>query len=472
MHSLDPDAIAAADAVLAEGHLFRYDSPSPEASAAACFERVFAEFLGTRYAVAVNSCSSAIFLSLTSCGVRPGDEVLIPAFTFVAVPSAVVHAGARPVLVESTPDLAIDPDDLERKITPRTSALVLSYMRGFVPDLERVLAICAARGVPIIEDVAHGLGVQWDGVRLGRFGRAAVFSFQSHKRLDGGEGGMVVTDDREVALRALVQSGCYDDNWKRHFLGDGDHAWLEAHALSLPAYGMRMSNLTAALLRPQLSHIETRLEQFRQRFRVVTDALAGCPVRFPSQPDRVTPVPDSLQFELTSLSEGQIDRFVARCRAEGLTLQVFGRDPANSRCFWNWRFFEAQDCPRTRALLERLADVPLPLWLPEEDLMRVGAVIAGAVRTLNCRPGRTVPRRRTHVPTGSRVFRSVSARSPRRQAPHEGSCSRPARDGNGSAMPRGGRGDPGAPRRRPRRVGPRGRRRRRRRQHLRPPVRP
>ena len=378
-HSLDPDVVASADAVLAEGHLFRYDSASPSASAAACFEREFADFLGARYAVAVNSCSSALFLSLTSCGVRPGDEVLIPAFTFVAVPSAVVHAGARPVLVESTEDLAIDPDDLERKISPRTSALLLSYMRGFVPDLERVMAICRERGVQVIEDVAHGLGVQWDGVRLGRFGRAAAFSFQSHKRLDGGEGGVVVTDDREVALRALVQSGCYDDNWRLHFLDDEDHAWLEAHALSLPAYGMRMSNLTAALLRPQLRDIDAQLDRFRSRFRTVAEGLVGAPVRLPGQPERVTPVPDSVQLELTSLRPEQVPRFVERCHAAGLVLQVFGLDPANSRCFWNWRFFDPQECPRTRALLGRLADVPLPLWLPEESLATVATRIRAAL---------------------------------------------------------------------------------------------
>ena len=252
-------------------------------------------------------------------------------------------------------------------------------MRGFVPDLARVLAICRERGVQVIEDVAHGLGVSCDGVRLGRFGRAAAFSFQSHKRLDGGEGGMVVTDDRAVALRALVQSGCYDDNWKLHFLDDEDHSWLEEHALESPAYGMRMSNLTAALLRPQLRRIEPQLERFRSRFRTVAEGLDGCPVRLPSQPPGVTAVPDSLQFELTSLHGEQIGRFVARCHAAGLRLQVFGLEAANSRCFWNWRFFEAQECPRTRALLSRLADVPLPLSLSDDDPVRVAPTIAAAL---------------------------------------------------------------------------------------------
>ncbi len=131
-HSLDPDVLASAHAVLAEGHLFRYDSGSAPASG-----RVFDASSPNSSARATPwpsiSCSSALFLCLTSCGVQPGDEGLIPAFTFVAVPSAVIHAGARPVLVESTPDLAIDPDDLERKITPRTRTLLLSYMRGSSP---------------------------------------------------------------------------------------------------------------------------------------------------------------------------------------------------------------------------------------------------------------------------------------------------------------------------------------------------
>ena len=289
-------------ATLEQGHLFRYDCQSPQSSETALFEREFAERVGARYAVAVNSCSSALFLALLASGVRPGDEVLLPAFTFIAVPSAVVHAGATPVLVEMTGDLAIDPDDLERKISDRTSALLLSYMRGHVPDLERVLEICAGRGIVVIEDVAHGMGVQWDGVPLGRFGRASAFSFQSYKLMDGGEGGMLVTDDREVALRALLQAGCYDRNWRLHFLPEDDLAWLEAAVNSLPAFGLRMSNLTASALRPQMARIDDRVASHRDRYLQVVAELADCPIRLPAHSDRVRPAPDSLQFEVPTLA--------------------------------------------------------------------------------------------------------------------------------------------------------------------------
>jgi dTDP-4-amino-4,6-dideoxygalactose transaminase len=374
-HSVEPDAIDGALSVLHEGHLFRYDAPSPETSPASCFEREFAEFLGARYAVATNSCSSALFLALLACGVGPGDEVLVPSFTFIAVPSAVVHAGATPVLVETTADLVMDPEDLERKISRRTTAVLSSYMRGRVPDLERVLDICRTHGLVIVEDVAHGLGVRWDGAPLGRFGRAAAFSFQSHKLLDGGEGGMLVTDDRDVALRALWQSGCYDRNWGRHFLDAEDHAWLEAAANTLPIFGLRMTNLTASILRPQLRRLPERLALYEGRYQQVVEGLASCDVRIPGHSARVAPVLDSLQFEVRSLGPAQIADFVGRCNARGVPLQVLGLDPDNSRFFGNWEFVASRDCPRTRDLLARVADVALPLWLTEPVLTHYGEAI-------------------------------------------------------------------------------------------------
>ncbi len=250
------------------------------------FEREFATMLGARYAVAVNSCSSGLYLSLLACGVSPGDEVLVPAFTFIAVPSAVVHAQAQPVLVEMTDDYAVDPDDLERKITPRTKALLLSYMRGYAPELERVVDICDRHGIALIEDVAHGLGETWNDVPLGRFGRVAAYSFQSYKLLDGGEGGMVVTDDRDIALNTILRAGCYDRTWQCHFLDDDDRAWLERSVNSLPAYAMRMSNLTASVPVAATRHDRRSRSRTRRAVRSAARRTVGCrhPVRRASVP--------------------------------------------------------------------------------------------------------------------------------------------------------------------------------------------
>lgn len=352
---------------LERGRLFRYDCHDGTPSATALLERDFAAAIGARYAVAVNSCSSGLFLSLLACGVEPGDEVLVPAFTFIAVPSAVVHAQARPVLVETTADYAVDLDDLEAKITPRTKALLLSYMRGYVPDLDRVVEICDRHGIVLIEDVAHGLGQRWNGVPLGRFGRAASFSFQSYKLLDGGEGGMIVTDDREIALRSILHAGCYDRNWQWHFLTDDDREWLARATNSLPAFAMRMSNLTAAAVLPQVPCIEERAAEHNARFARLADRLSSASLRIPAHPPQLEPVRDSLQFEL-DLEPEQIGGFATRCVEYGLPLSIFGLDPTNARCFWNWTFATFDDCPRTRALLLRTADMPLPLWLDEPVL--------------------------------------------------------------------------------------------------------
>jgi dTDP-4-amino-4,6-dideoxygalactose transaminase len=361
--SLGDEVIASVVDTLEDGRLFRYDCESPADSPVSVFEREFAAMLGARYAVAVNSCSSALYLSLLACGVAPGDEVVVPAFTFIAVPSAVVHAQARPVLVEVTDDYAIDLDDLERKITPRTKALLLSYMRGYAPDVERVVEVCDRHGVTVIEDVAHGLGETWNSVPLGRFGRVAAFSFQSYKLLDGGEGGMVVSDDRDIARNTILRAGCYDRTWQCHFVEDDDRAWLEEHVNTVPAYGMRLSNLTASVLRPQLSMVDTRIQQHDERYARMREGLVAADLRFADAPPQLRPVRDSLQFELPALEPTQVHAFVASCRARELPLHVFGLDPTNARCFWNWKFFVANECPHTRALLSRTADMPLPLWL-------------------------------------------------------------------------------------------------------------
>jgi dTDP-4-amino-4,6-dideoxygalactose transaminase len=367
VRTLDHAVVDSVVRTMEQGRLFRYDCADGRPSATALLERDFAAAIGARYAVAVNSCSSGLFLSLLACGIAPGDEVLVPAFTFIAVPSAVVHAGCRPVLVETTEDYAIDLDDLEAKITPRTRALLLSYMRGYVPDLDRVVEICDRHGLVLVEDVAHGLGQRWDGVPLGRFGRVAAFSFQSYKLLDGGEGGMIVTDDREVALRAILLAGCYDRNWQWHFLDDDDRSWLDQATNSLPALAMRMSNLTAAALLPQVPCIEDRAREHNERFERVAARLAGAPIRIPGHAPKLEPVRDSLQFQV-ELEPGQRATFVERCGARGLPLQIFGIDPTNARCFWNWTFAPFDECPRTRALLMRTADMPLPLWVDESVL--------------------------------------------------------------------------------------------------------
>jgi len=206
-----PEAgLAAVEGVLRSGWLHRYGETMGDASEASLLEAEFAALLGSRYVVAVNSCGSAMFLALLCTGVTPGDRVLMNAFTLAPVPGAVAHAGAEHVLVEVTPDLVIDLDDLAAKAAASGARhLLLSHMRGHIADMGRLMALCDRLGLIVIEDCAHTMGANWAGRPTGTFGRVGCFSLQAYKHVNGGEGGLLATDDADVAARAILHSGSY-----------------------------------------------------------------------------------------------------------------------------------------------------------------------------------------------------------------------------------------------------------------------
>jgi perosamine synthetase len=239
-----------------------------------------------------------------------------------------------------------------------------------------VLGLCRQRGIEVIEDVAHGLGVEWGGVPLGRFGRAAAFSFQSHKLVDAGEGGMLVTDDPEIASRAAVLAGCTEGNWRKHIATQVEAARFEPLVNALPAYGLRMSSLTAAAILPQLSHVEERVERHNANYTSLAGLLArSSRVRVPVFSPRLRPACDNMQLDIPGLEPDQLRRFLTLAASRGVELGIYGLDPANARCYWNWTFFETGDCPQTRALLSRTVDMRLPLWLEKPHLELIAAVV-------------------------------------------------------------------------------------------------
>jgi dTDP-4-amino-4,6-dideoxygalactose transaminase len=248
-------ARAEIDRLLTSGDLFRYTAP--EDAPVALLEQEFADLMGTKYALAVSSCSAAIFLSLRALDLKPGARVLIPAFTFAAVPSAVVHADCQPVLVEVGENYRIDIADFAAKLDDDIAAVIISHMRGHTSDMDAIMGLCDARGIPVIEDAAHSLGTLWHGRKIGTIGAIGCFSFQSYKLVNAGEGGILITDDADLVARAVIMSGAYEHNWKKHKgpEGQNDPELAEAFARwqnMLPLYNMRMQNLSAAVIRPQL----------------------------------------------------------------------------------------------------------------------------------------------------------------------------------------------------------------------------
>jgi len=380
MKIIDEQVIQNVLKVLNKEKLFRYDCDSAEASEVAIFEREISELVGSQYAVAMNSCSSALFVSLLCAGVKYGDKVAIPAFTFIAVPSAIVHAGAQPVLIEINEDYVMDLVDFEAKISDGTvKVLMLSYMRGRAPNLDRVMELCEKYSVTLIEDSAHSLGVLWNGKQTGTFGLAGAYSAQSYKMIDGGEGGVLVTNSKEVAFKAMLYAGCYEKNWKKHFGTDKSEADLEKLMNTLPAYNFRMSNLTAASLRPQLDQIEDRVTHFNENYKTLAIILSTSNrIRLPGFTSGIRPAADSIQWEFVGLSEQQIIQVKDELLKHEIKIEVF--TGSNARCFWNWSYFEQNEsCDFTRKLIQRTADMRLRHHLMPKDVELIGKKILEVV---------------------------------------------------------------------------------------------
>jgi dTDP-4-amino-4,6-dideoxygalactose transaminase len=253
-------------------------------------------------------------------------------------------------------------------------------MRGRVPDIDRVLEVCERRGITLIEDAAHSLGVLWRGRQTGTFGLAGAFSTQSNKIVDSGEGGILVTDSEEVAFEAMLYAGCYEANWQKHFGTAGRAARLREMVNAYPAYNFRMSNLSAAALLPQIDEVEARVAAFGAIFDRLAATLARSNrVRIPRFTEGARPAPDSLQCELLDMTPGQLAAIRADLREQGIKIEIFTGE--NARSFWNWRFVPQSDgaCPRTRDLLSRTIDMRLRIDLDTSEIDRIGGAILAAV---------------------------------------------------------------------------------------------
>ncbi len=378
VYDAEPIPLAARDEIerlLTSGDLFRYTAP--EGAPVALLEQEFADLLGARYALAVASCSAALFLSLKALDLPRGARVLIPAFTFAAVPSAVVHADCVPVLVEVGSNYRVDMADFEAKLHD-AQAVMISHMRGHTSDMDAIMALCDARQIPVIEDAAHSLGTTWNGRNIGTIGKVGCFSFQSYKLVNAGEGGILITDDPEIAARAVIMSGAYESNWKKHpGMQNSYMLWQN----KLPLYNMRMQNLSAAVIRPQLPLVAERVAKGRFNHDHVAAQLNACD--WIDVPPPLAPelrAPDSIQFNLTGdWTDSEALEFQHQAKRRGVHVQVFGLSEGNARAFWNWQFLGDQpDLPHTRAMLMRACDVRLPTRLTRDDLDYIANAIVDA----------------------------------------------------------------------------------------------
>jgi 8-amino-3,8-dideoxy-alpha-D-manno-octulosonate transaminase len=374
--------------------LFRYKGGSASGSVSD-FERAACELLGCTYATAVANGTSALRCALAALGVGCGDEVVVPAFTFIATVNAVVAAGAVPVFAETDDTLGLDPTLLDACITERTAAVIAVHLENVACDLDHVLDVTTRRKVPVIEDTAQAIGATYHGRALGTFGALGAFSLQQEKNITAGEGGLVITDDEALYLRATR----YSDQGGQFVTS---YASARGEELSEPFAGenLRMGELAGAVALVQLGRLPGIIDSLRRnKARVVEQVgeIEGLVRR--RRPDPDGDGSSSITWFLPDA--GTAKRFAAALRAEGvpgaqmyrgrpvyLSPSVLERRTASGKGGpWSCaehptdRTYYQGLCPQTEALVARSVIVPIGVGYDERDCEDVAA----AVRKVACR---------------------------------------------------------------------------------------
>ena len=248
--------------VIRSKRLFRYYGPNPGPSKVADLEKAFAAHMGTTFGLAVTSGTGALICSLTGIGIGPGDEVIVPAYTWIASASAVFAVGGVPIPAEVDESLTLDAADVERKITAHTKAIMPVHMRGGPCQMDALMAVARKYGLKVIEDSAQADGASYHGKRLGSIGDVGAFSLQFNKIITSGEGGIVITNTREVFNRAVMF----------HDVIGGSRNNIPEDEI-LPGVNFRMTELQAAVALVQLGRLDGLLDQMRQRKAMLKNAM-------------------------------------------------------------------------------------------------------------------------------------------------------------------------------------------------------
>ena len=379
--------------VLDHKYLFRYYGPEDFPSKVRRLEVEFAELIGTKYALAVNSCTSALISSLVAAGVGPGDEVIVPGYTFFASAAAIIAAKAIPIIAEVDDSLTLDPADFEAKITEKTKAVIPVHMRGAPCDMESVMEIARRHGLKVIEDVAQACGGSYaprstldaQRQRLGSFGDLSAFSLQYHKIITSGEGGLVVTNDEMLYDRAQA----YHDTaacWRPDRFGlpryEGE---------VFPGVNFRMSELAGAVALAQIRKLDGLLAGMRRNKKRIKDGISDLKgITFRRLNDAEGDTAIALIFYLPD--KAITARFAEALQAEGVGAAcIFDKGIPDWHIYAHWKHiiekvtatpegcpyacpfygkkveYSADMCPNTLDLLSRSIHLDIPPQMTPED---------------------------------------------------------------------------------------------------------
>ncbi|HVJ84633.1 MAG TPA: DegT/DnrJ/EryC1/StrS family aminotransferase [Caulifigura sp.] len=343
------------------------------------FEQEFAKSVGAEFAIAVNSCTAALHLALEAVGVGRDDEVIVPTLTFASTGEVVMHLGAKPVLVDVCADtLCIDPDQIERLITPKTKAIMPVHYGGHPADMDEIHAIARKHGIHVIEDAAHAIPTEYGGRRVGTISDLTCFSFYANKTMTTGEGGMVTTNDQELADRVRLMSlhGISKDAWKR-FSAEG--SWY--YEILAPGYKYNMTDINAALGLNQLE----RSGEFHQRRSAIVQAYdAGLAdveeIKLPAvRPDVVHAWHlYVIQVDIERLSINRND-FIKALNGAGIGTSVHYL-PLHMHPLYRDRFgYQPSDLPVAQSAFDRIISLPVYPTMTESEVDYVISTVRSIV---------------------------------------------------------------------------------------------
>lgn len=363
MSTIGVREIASAVRVLMKGDLARY-ATSKGSSEVKKLEEELAAYHGTKYSLCVNSGTSALICALVGAGIGPGDEVLVPAYTWVSSAAAPLAVGAIPILVEVDDSLTMSPADIRRKISPYTKAIIPVHMLNLPSDMDAIMAIAAEHNLIVIEDACQAIGATYKGRKLGTIGHVGAFSFQQHKTIQSGEGGAVITNDERIHDRANM----YHDV--------GSYIREDRKQSDVPLFvgvNCRMPEITAALLRPQLRRLDGLMARRRsQRAALISRlsplGLVPSPHHEPDNAFGVTFRFDSPEDAAAFAKAPGVNRLIDTGRhVYSNWLSVLSRRTQNDKLNpYNWAQREIDTsptcCPETLEILARTCNIKL---LPE-----------------------------------------------------------------------------------------------------------
>ena len=334
------------------------------------FEKAFAEFHGAKHGIAVTNGTAALEVTMSALGIGPGDEVIVPDFTFVATAGAVLYAGAMPVMVDVSPETyCIDPQLAEAAVTSRTKAIVAVHMGGHPADLDALSALAESRGLILIEDCAHAHATEWKGKRVGSRGAGGTFSFQSGKLMTAGEGGIILSNNDEFERQARSVHDC----------GRMPGEWFYSHYINGSNY--RLSEWQGAVLGAQLSRLDEQTSRRHRNARQLDELLAKIPGITPQKLDprctRNGQYAYIFHVDHRQFAEVSTERLIQAMNAEGIPNQA-SYPPVHALDLFTSGEFKKRLCSSQAAETHAFLHLEFPqtqraafetIWIPQPALL-------------------------------------------------------------------------------------------------------